>query len=58
MSPNPIRQIKQLESAVSRHSRREVLRLGSAGLLGLNLPHLLQAQQSTVTKAIAPRADA
>ena len=58
MSPYPIRQIKQLDAAASRHSRRDVLRLGSAGLLGLNLPHLLQAEQAATVKAIAPRADA
>jgi hypothetical protein len=58
MSPYPIRQIKQLEAAASRHSRRDVLRLGSAGLLGLNLPHLLQAEQASTAQAIAPRADA
>ena len=51
MSPDQLRKISQVAS------RRDVLRLGSAGLLGLNLPHLLQAEQAATAKAIAPRAD-
>ena len=51
MSPDQLHKISQ------GASRRDVLRLGSAGLLGLNLPHLLQAEQAATAKAIAPRAD-
>ena len=55
MSPDQLREISQL---ASRHSRRDVLRLGSAGLLGLSLPQLLQAEQAATAKTIAPKADA
>ena len=58
MFPHQIRQAEQVNASVNRHSRRDVLRLGSAGILGLNLPHLLQAQQIPAAKLIAPRADA
>ena len=55
MSPEQLREISQI---TGRHSRRDILRLGSAGLLGLSLPQLLQAEQSAAVKTIAPKADA
>lgn len=55
MSPEQLREISQI---TGRYSRRDILRLGSAGLLGLSLPQLLQAEQSAAVKTIAPKADA
>src|SRR5438874_12311251 len=40
-----------------RISRREMLQIGGAGLLGLSLPRLLRAQE-TSTEGPSPRADA
>src|SRR5437660_88477 len=38
-------------------SRRQVLQVGAAGLLGLSLPRLLQARSRPVEPASTPRAD-
>ena len=51
-------QLREISQITGRHSRRDTLRLGSAGLLGLSLPQLLQAEQSAAVKTIAPKADA
>jgi hypothetical protein len=39
-------------------ARREVLRAGAVGLMGLSLPRLLEAEESAKQRGVRPRADA
>src|SRR5262249_1508347 len=63
LSPGfPMRMIRPLVSGASALSaplsRREVLRVGALGLMGISLPRLLQAEDSAKKTGTRPRADA